>query len=94
MTSTLKTKETISPFRVQATCPGTKARRGVLYTRHGAINTPVFMPVGTAGTVKAARDFGIDLHVVIATRARAIHQVCDARNCQGRERSQVDWHTE
>ena len=29
-----------------------KARRGVLQTLHGKINTPAFMPVGTAGTVK------------------------------------------
>jgi len=29
------------------------ARRGVLSTAHGAIDTPAFMPVGTAGTVKA-----------------------------------------
>src|ERR1051325_9080109 len=31
----------------------TKARRGRLTTRHGVIETPVFMPVGTQGTVKA-----------------------------------------
>jgi queuine tRNA-ribosyltransferase len=31
----------------------TGARRGVLRTPHGAIETPVFMPVGTAATVKA-----------------------------------------
>ncbi len=29
------------------------ARAGVLRTAHGAVETPVFMPVGTAGTVKA-----------------------------------------
>ena len=29
------------------------ARAGVLATAHGPVNTPVFMPVGTAGTVKA-----------------------------------------
>ena len=29
------------------------ARRGVLQTPHGAINTPAFMPVGTQGAVKA-----------------------------------------
>ena len=31
----------------------TGARRGVLHTPHGDIQTPVFMPVGTAGAVKA-----------------------------------------
>jgi queuine tRNA-ribosyltransferase len=30
----------------------TKARTGKITTEHGIINTPVFMPVGTAGTVK------------------------------------------
>jgi queuine tRNA-ribosyltransferase len=29
------------------------ARRGVLQTAHGAVETPVFMPVGTQGAVKA-----------------------------------------
>src|SRR5215510_806748 len=32
-----------------------KARAGVLSTRRGEIETPVFMPVGTAGTVKGTR---------------------------------------
>jgi queuine tRNA-ribosyltransferase len=31
------------------------ARAGLLTTRHGVIETPVFMPVGTAGTVKGVR---------------------------------------
>lgn len=31
----------------------TKARIGILNTEHGKINTPIFMPVGTLGTVKA-----------------------------------------
>lgn len=31
----------------------TKARAGVVQTDHGEIETPIFMPVGTAGTVKA-----------------------------------------
>src|SRR4051812_33330757 len=29
------------------------ARTGTLHTQHGAIETPAFMPVGTAATVKA-----------------------------------------
>jgi len=32
---------------------GSKARAGVLHTAHGEIPTPIFMPVGTAGSVKA-----------------------------------------
>jgi len=33
--------------------PGSNARLGVITTSHGKVNTPVFMPVGTQGTVKA-----------------------------------------
>ncbi|MBZ4417673.1 tRNA guanosine(34) transglycosylase Tgt [Myxococcus sp. RHSTA-1-4] len=31
---------------------GTKARRGRLHTPHGPVETPIFMPVGTVGSVK------------------------------------------
>ena len=34
----------------------TRARRGVLTTGHGEIQTPFFMPVGTSATVKALRN--------------------------------------
>jgi len=40
-------------FNVVANDPGSKARAGLLETAHGKIETPIFMPVGTAGTVKA-----------------------------------------
>ena len=40
-------------FSLQAVCPDTGARAGVLHTDHGPVETPIFMPVGTAGTVKA-----------------------------------------
>lgn len=33
--------------------PKSKARAGIIKTDHGIIETPIFMPVGTAGTVKA-----------------------------------------
>jgi queuine tRNA-ribosyltransferase len=39
-------------FEVVAECPHTRARAGLLHTPHGAIETPVFMPVGTQGSVK------------------------------------------
>src|SRR5215470_2472170 len=32
--------------------PGTRARRGRLHLAHGVVETPIFMPVGTAATVK------------------------------------------
>jgi queuine tRNA-ribosyltransferase len=40
-------------FEVVATDPDSRARAGRLHTPHGVIETPVFMPVGTAATVKA-----------------------------------------
>ena len=40
-------------FKLEATDPESKARAGLLKTDHGDIETPIFMPVGTAGTVKA-----------------------------------------
>ena len=40
-------------FEVTKRCAQTGARLGVLKTPHGDIHTPVYMPVGTAATVKA-----------------------------------------
>ena len=39
-----------SMFTLLKECDG--ARRGTLQTRHGEIQTPIFMPVGTQATVK------------------------------------------
>src|SRR5450432_112114 len=39
-------------FTLHANDLKTKARAGMLHTGHGEIPTPIFMPVGTAGTVK------------------------------------------
>ncbi len=39
-------------FSLEKTDVGSKARAGVLITEHGTIETPIFMPVGTAATVK------------------------------------------
>src|SRR6476620_10059027 len=40
-------------FELNNTDTATKARAGKIITDHGEITTPIFMPVGTAGTVKA-----------------------------------------
>ncbi|MCF0064311.1 tRNA guanosine(34) transglycosylase Tgt [Dyadobacter chenwenxiniae] len=40
-------------FTLQVEDPASKARAGFIETSHGTIQTPIFMPVGTAGTVKA-----------------------------------------
>ncbi|MEL6122878.1 MAG: tRNA guanosine(34) transglycosylase Tgt [Bacteroidota bacterium] len=42
-------------FHIQNTLPSGHARTGYLHTDHGLIETPIFMPVGTQGTVKALR---------------------------------------
>ena len=39
-------------FKLEAQDLNSKARAGVLTTDHGTVETPIFMPVGTAGTVK------------------------------------------
>lgn len=40
-------------FTLQATAAGSKARAGLIETDHGSIQTPIFMPVGTVGAIKA-----------------------------------------
>ena len=63
-------------FTVVAQCPVTKARAGVLTTPHGQINTPVFMPVGTLGTVKAMTPE--ELAEINARLCWPIHTTCAA----------------
>jgi len=41
------------PFSFRVTCTDGAARAGVMTTPHGAVETPMFMPVGTQGAVKA-----------------------------------------
>ena len=53
-------------FQITARDQGTRARVGRLHTAHGVVETPVFMPVGTAGTVKgmtqdALEDLGVEI---------------------------------
>lgn len=40
-------------FELTSSDPKSSARAGVIETGHGRIHTPIFMPVGTAGSVKA-----------------------------------------
>ena len=46
-------------FKLEKSDPLSKARAGTLTTEHGVIETPIFMPVGTAGAVK-----GVHMHEV------------------------------
>ncbi|MGA1374278.1 MAG: tRNA guanosine(34) transglycosylase Tgt [Flavobacteriales bacterium] len=54
-------------FIREARDPGSAARAGRLLTPHGVVETPIFMPVGTAGTVKAVpqRDLTDDINAPI-----------------------------
>ncbi|MCP3966852.1 MAG: tRNA guanosine(34) transglycosylase Tgt [Lentisphaerae bacterium] len=56
----------VMSFKILKKCPATGARRGVLKTPHGEINTPIFMPVGTRASVKAmSPDELVDLNAEI-----------------------------
>jgi queuine tRNA-ribosyltransferase len=50
-------------FKLQQTDSKCKARAGVIETDHGSIPTPVFMPVGTQGTVKAVDQYFLKEHI-------------------------------
>ena len=56
--------DNLNDFRLIQTCPDSKARAGELITPHGVVATPVFLPVGSQGTVKTltpeeVKDIGI-----------------------------------
>ncbi len=54
-------------FTLQHTDQASKARAGEIVTDHGIIETPIFMPVGTAGTVKGVhqRELAYDIQAQI-----------------------------
>jgi queuine tRNA-ribosyltransferase len=54
-------------FKITATEKGSQARAGLISTAHGQIETPIFMPVGTAGSVKGihSRDLKEDIQAQI-----------------------------
>ena len=55
-----------------------KARRGTLETKHGKIETPVFMPVGTAATVKSITNDQIkasDAQIILGNTYHLVHQL-------------------
>lgn len=60
-------RRTNMKFSLKHTDPQSKARAGLLETDHGSIETPIFMPVGTAGTVKAVhqRELKTDIEAEI-----------------------------
>ena len=54
-------------FSIEKKDAQSKARAGEIQTDHGTIQTPIFMPVGTAGTVKAVhqRELSHDIQAQI-----------------------------
>ncbi len=50
-------------FNLQHTDPQSNARAGEIETAHGTIQTPIFMPVGTAGTVKAVHQSELERQI-------------------------------
>jgi len=54
-------------FQLQKTAENSRARAGMITTDHGKIETPIFMPVGTAGSVKGihTRDIKEDIKAQI-----------------------------
>jgi len=54
-------------FQLQKTAENSRARAGIISTGHGKIETPIFMPVGTAGSVKGihTRDIKEDIKAQI-----------------------------
>ncbi len=50
-------------FELKARDLNTKARAGVFHTAHGSVETPIFMPVGTAATVKAVHQRELELDI-------------------------------
>ena len=54
-------------FKLQATDTQSAARAGVISTDHGEIRTPIFMPVGTVGSVKGVyhKDLEADIKAQI-----------------------------
>lgn len=56
-------------FQLEATDSRGKARAGTINTAHGQIQTPIFMPVGTAGAVKAVTQqqlkLVVDPHIIL-----------------------------
>lgn len=56
-------------YSVLHNCPSTHARAGLITTDHGEIPTPIFMPVGTVGSVKAVEmsvlEHDIDAKIIL-----------------------------
>ena len=60
-------------FKIVRTCPHTAARAGVLSTSHGVVPTPLFLPVGSQGSVKTLTPDELDAIGVKMILGNAYH---------------------
>src|SRR6202042_3577881 len=58
--------EGLPRFELQAVCPTTGVRAGILHTAHGDVETPVFMPVGTQAAVKGVLPRDLDAKIILS----------------------------
>ncbi len=85
-------------FKLLATTPGSSARAGLISTAHGEIETPIFMPVGTVGSVKGVhfRDLKEDVkaqiilgntyHLYLRPGVEILHQAGGLHKFEGWDR--------
>ena len=82
-------------FKILAECPFSKARVAQMVLPHHTVDTPVFMPVGTQGTLKGMTPDQLkklDCHILLGNtyhlgnrpvRARACVRACAVLFCGG-----------
>lgn len=80
-------------YKVVAKCGTTKARVGIMTLRHGDVDTPVFMPVGTQGTMKGLLPeqlYNMDCRIILAnTYHLGIRPVSHFNTCNNNEIERV-----
>ena len=86
------------PFVLQHTDAGSKARAGQITTDHGTIETPIFMPVGTLGSVKGVHQhelkediqaqiiLGNTYHLYLRPGLDVLRQACGLHRFNGFDR--------
>jgi len=83
-------------FIIDKICSKTGARAGTLKTAHGDIQTPVFMPVGTAGTVKSLCPgdlMNLNVQILLGnTYHLYLRPGCEVINLFGGLHNFMQWH--
>ena len=84
-------------FRIEKRDNDTHARAGKIFTDHGEIDTPIFMPVGTAGSVKAVHqrelEHDIKAQIILGnTYHLYLRPGIDIINESGGLHNFINWH--